>query len=84
MATLKVPERVNSVIHYDKEADVLYISFGEPGPAEGLNIGDGTILRVNPETDEVLGLTLLDFLKRAGESRTTDLNRSILANRVKP
>jgi uncharacterized protein YuzE len=67
MATLKIPERANSVIHYDSEADVLYISFGEPQPAEGLDIGDGTILRVNPETDEVVGLTILDFSKRVDE-----------------
>jgi uncharacterized protein YuzE len=36
MATIKIPERANSVIHYDSEADVLYISFGEPKPVEGL------------------------------------------------
>ena len=64
MATIKIPERANSVIHYDSEADVLYISFGEPKPAEGLDIGDGTILRVDPETEEVVGLTILDFTKR--------------------
>jgi len=64
MATLKIPERANSVIHYDADADVLYISFGEPRPAEGLDIGDGTILRVDPETEEVVGLTILDFTKR--------------------
>jgi len=59
MATLKIPERANSVIYYDSEADVLYISFGEPKPAEGLDIGDGTILRVDPETEEVVGLTIV-------------------------
>ena len=67
MVTLKIPERANSVIHYDSEADVLYISFGEPRPAEGLDIGDGTILRVDPETEEVVGLTVLDFTKRTKE-----------------
>jgi len=36
MATLKIPKRVNLVIHHDPEADVLYISFGEQRPAEGL------------------------------------------------
>jgi uncharacterized protein YuzE len=67
MATLKIPERANSVIHYDAETDVLYISFGEPKPAEGLDIGDGTILRVDPETEEVVGLTILDFSRRTEE-----------------
>lgn len=65
MATLKIPEKIQSVIHYDDGADVLYISFGEPRPAEGLDIGDGTILRIDPETEEIVGLTILDFSKRA-------------------
>jgi uncharacterized protein YuzE len=71
MATLKIPERTNSVIHYDAEADVLYISFGEPKPAEGLDIGDSTILRVNPETEEIVGLTIFDFSKRTGLCRNS-------------
>jgi len=71
MATLKIPERTNSVIHYDPEADVLYISFGEPKLAEGLDIGDSTILRVNPETEEIVGLTILDFSKRTGLCRSS-------------
>jgi len=65
MATIKVPAKVESVINYDAEADVLYISFGNPGKAEGIDIGDGTILRVNPDTGEVIGITLLDFKRRA-------------------
>ena len=54
----------NLRIHYDPEADILYISFGEPKPAEGLDIGDGTILRADPETNEAVGLTILNFSKR--------------------
>ncbi|WP_204305173.1 DUF2283 domain-containing protein (plasmid) [Desulfurobacterium thermolithotrophum] len=54
-------------VHYDSEADVLYISFGESKPAEGLDVGDGTILRIDPETEEVVGLTILDFSKRTEE-----------------
>jgi uncharacterized protein YuzE len=64
MATLKIPEKVSSVIHYDPEADVLYVSFGEPKPAEGIDIGDGTILRVEPMNRKILGFTILDFSKR--------------------
>ena len=67
MITLKIPERAKSVIHYDPEVDILYISFGEPRPAEGLDIGDGIILRVDPKTDEVTGFTLLDFSNRIGK-----------------
>lgn len=64
MATLKVPERVDTIMHYDPEADVLYVSFGEPKPAEGLDIGDNTILKVDPDTQEVVGFTLLNVTKR--------------------
>ncbi|WP_040371955.1 DUF2283 domain-containing protein [Desulfurobacterium sp. TC5-1] len=61
---LKIPKRANAVIHYDGEADVLYVSFGKPKPAEGLDIGDGTILRIDPKTNEVAGFTILDFSRR--------------------
>jgi uncharacterized protein YuzE len=69
MATLKIPDKTSSTFHYDKEADVLYISFGEPKPAEGIDIGDGTILRIDPETEKIVGLTILQFSKRTGESQ---------------
>ena len=64
MATIKIPLESKSVISYDSEADVLYVSFGRPRRAEGIDIGDGTILRIDPETQEVVGITLLDFRKR--------------------
>ena len=67
MATIKIPEKANTVIHYDPEADVLYVSFGEPRFAEGMDIGDGTILRIDPETEEVIGFTILDIKKRMEE-----------------
>ncbi len=65
MKRFKLPKKSKSHIHYDEEADVLYISFGEPKPAEGIDIGDRTILRVDTETEEVVGLTILNFSKRA-------------------
>ena len=64
MATVRVPEKSEATVHYDAEADVLYISFGKPRKAEGIDMGEGTILRVDPETGEVVGITLLDFNKR--------------------
>ncbi len=49
---------------YDKEADVLYISAGEPRPAEGIDIGEGVIVRIDPKTKEVVGLTIINFARR--------------------
>ena len=48
---------------YDAGADVLYVSFGAPIPAYGLEIGNGIVLRLNPVTDELAGITIVDYSK---------------------
>lgn len=50
---------------YDAEADVLYISIGKPVSAEGIDIGKGVIVRINPELNEVVGFTIINPLRRA-------------------
>jgi uncharacterized protein YuzE len=65
METIKILEkRENLSWEYDDEADVLYISVGEPGPAEGVDIGEGVIVRIDPENREVIGLTILGISKK--------------------
>jgi uncharacterized protein YuzE len=49
---------------YDGEADVLYLSLGEPTPAVGVDIGEGVILRYDEERQEVVGLTLIGLRAR--------------------
>ena len=49
---------------YDAEADVLYISFGNPQKAEGVDIGEGTIIRIQPDSKEITGITILNPLHR--------------------
>ncbi len=49
---------------YDEEADVLYISVGEPVKALGLDTGDGVIIRYLEETGEVVGLTIIGMRQR--------------------
>lgn len=51
-------------IRYDDLVDVLYISFGKPRPAISTEIGDGDLVRVDPHTNEVIGITILDFKER--------------------
>ena len=56
--------------YYDREADVLYFSKGSPYPEqESQEIGDDLVVRLNPKTHEVEGLTILNF-----SSRFTDIN----------
>ena len=42
---------------YDEEADVLYLSFGSPKHAIGIDVGEGIILRYNEMRKEIVGLT---------------------------
>ena len=44
---------------YDDEADTLYLSFGKPKAATGLDIGQGVIVRYDEQAREVVGLTIV-------------------------
>lgn len=44
---------------YDGEADTLYLSFGAPRPATGVDIGQGVIVRYDEVLKEVVGLTIV-------------------------
>jgi uncharacterized protein YuzE len=50
------------VLDYDKEADVLYISFGNPQQAVTEEMGNIGV-RINPKTNQIVGLTIIEFLK---------------------
>jgi uncharacterized protein YuzE len=56
-------DKVTQVL-YDKESDVLYLSIGDPRPAISREIGDDVLLRVDPDTEEVVGLTILNLSAR--------------------
>jgi uncharacterized protein YuzE len=62
MAGLDKPSMLNW--DYDAEADVLYLSIGEPQPALGVDIGEGVILRYDEAHNEVVGLTLIGLRSR--------------------
>lgn len=50
-------------LSYDPEGDVLYISFGEPGPADDSDVTDaGVIVRLRE--GRIVGLTILNATKR--------------------
>jgi uncharacterized protein YuzE len=50
--------------NYDAEADVLYIYFGTPIEAEGIDLGNGTIARFNIETNEIAGFTIINPIQK--------------------
>jgi uncharacterized protein YuzE len=53
---------------YDEDADVLYISVGEPKPAVGVDIGEGVVVRWNEKKREVVGLTIIGLRTRLNET----------------
>jgi uncharacterized protein YuzE len=65
MEAVKILEKPATVSwDYDGEADVLYLSLGEPTPAVGVDIGEGVILRYDEARQEVVGLTLIGLRAR--------------------
>jgi uncharacterized protein YuzE len=52
---------------YDGEADTLYLTFGKPRPALGVDIGQGVVLRYDEAAREVVGLTIVGVGKRLEE-----------------
>jgi len=49
---------------YDEEADVLYISFGPPRPAIGIDIREGTVLRFDERERKIVGITIIEVSQR--------------------
>ena len=65
MEAIKILEKEENLNwDYDEEADVLYISIGEPQKALSVDIGEGTVVRYIEATGEVVGLTLIGVKER--------------------
>lgn len=65
MEALRILEQPTTITwDYDGEADVLYLSIGEPQPAVGVDIGEGLIVRYDEARREVVGLTLIGLRVR--------------------
>jgi uncharacterized protein YuzE len=64
-AIIKILEKKENLNwDYDEEADVLYISIGEPRKALGVDIGQGSIVKYVESSGEVVGLTILGVKER--------------------
>jgi len=65
MEAVRILEKPGSLEwDYDAEADVLYLSLGAPRAAEGVDVGEGVVLRYDPEQREVIGLTVVGLRAR--------------------
>jgi len=65
MEAIKILEKKENINwDYDEEADVLYISIGEPQKALSVDIGEGTVVRYIEATGEVVGLTPIGVKER--------------------
>ena len=51
-------------VAYDADTDILYLSIGEPRPAISREIGDDVVLRLDPNTGDIIGLTILNLSTR--------------------
>jgi uncharacterized protein YuzE len=60
-------KKLDLKLSYDANNDVLYCSFGEPHEAYSVETEDGVFIRLNPETDFVVGITITDFFKKFTE-----------------
>ena len=66
MEALKILERAENLNwFYDEDVDVLYISIGEPKAAESVDAGEGVIVRIDPKTQHVVGVTVVGLMQRA-------------------
>jgi len=57
--TLKLRDDECVTWDYDEEADVLYISFGQPKPALALDVGEGVLVRYREEDGALVGFTII-------------------------
>ena len=57
-----IEQRFENAEHeYDRDADVLYISFGPPRPAVALTVEDWLVIRITPSPPQICGLTMIGF-----------------------
>ena len=50
--------------HYDRDVDVLYASLGNPKAAKTVEKENGIILRIDPDTGQTIGFTVVHYMKR--------------------
>lgn len=54
-------EKGKLIVSYDGEADVAYLSFGEPKNSVTEELDDYVLVRRDPKTREIRGVTITNF-----------------------
>jgi len=57
---------------FDEEGDVLDITFGEPRKAVAKELKNDIAVRVDPKTGEIVGIVILNFMKRFRLKKKTE------------
>lgn len=65
--------RKKTNVNFDTKNDVLYISFGDPRPSYAKTHDEGVYIRYDMDTDELTGITIVDFTKKAESLRKLNL-----------
>lgn len=75
--------------HYDREADVMYFYFDRPQKAKTIELDTDFLLRLDPATEEMVGITVISFSRHfpflqgqvpdEGEIETRDVIKALLA-----
>lgn len=60
-------------IHYDDEGDVLELRIGDPTPCHMNDLGDGIFERIDKESGEIKGFTIISFKKRGEKLKAIDV-----------
>ncbi len=64
----------NMRIYYDEKGDYLEIFIGSPKPNYGEDIASGVTVFKDEETDEIIGIGILNFRKKAKTLNNIELN----------
>ena len=64
----------NMRIYYDEEGDYLEIFIGSPKPNYGEDLASGVTVFKDEETDEITGIGILNFRKKAKTLKDIELN----------
>ncbi len=63
----------NMRIYYDEEGDYLEIFIGGPRPNYGEDIASGVTVFKDEESDEIIGVGILNFRKKARDLKDIEL-----------